>query len=326
MSKLVSVIVPIYNSDKYLDKCIRSIIAQTYTNLEIILINDGSTDKSLQICNSYRYDSRIHIVNNTNQGVSKARNTGLMIANGDYIGFVDADDIIHPQMYEILVNMLEKENAMISAIEVSTVENEKKIVCSEIDQPKWIVYDNKFVIENLLLGKINVAVYSKLFRREILYNIQFPNEKRYNEDKFFVFLSLLKNGKYVQCNEKLYFYCKRDQSATSSICGEKNFDSYDLALEILHIIRKKMPEYEHQAEYNLFVTEILLLRKAIDDKVDLLYSKKIEQFVEFTKSIHYNNISQYMCQKEKAEFIMIKINIKIYKLYRIILNTIKTFI
>ena len=109
MKKLISVIVPVFNVEKYLEKCIESIRNQTYKNLEILLINDGSTDKSLEICNKYlEIDDRIVLLNKENGGLSSARNFGIDNAKGEYITFVDSDDFIHELMYETLVYNLEK--------------------------------------------------------------------------------------------------------------------------------------------------------------------------------------------------------------------------
>ena len=114
MSK-ISVIVPIYNAEAYLNRCLDSIINQTYSDLEIILINDGSTDNSLDICLEYASkDKRIVVYNQTNKGISKARNKGIELATGDYIGFVDSDDIISPRMYETLYNLMTDEKCLIA--------------------------------------------------------------------------------------------------------------------------------------------------------------------------------------------------------------------
>ena len=107
---LISVIVPVYNVEKYLNRCVDSIINQTYSNLEIILINDGSTDTSGKICDEYKKrDNRIHVIHQKNGGLSAARNAGIVIANGNYFIFVDSDDLIHPQCIEILYKVIKND-------------------------------------------------------------------------------------------------------------------------------------------------------------------------------------------------------------------------
>ena len=132
-NNLISIIVPIYNVEKYLKKCIDSIINQTYKNLEIILVDDGSPDNCGKICDEYaKKDNRIKVIHKENGGVSSARNVGVENATGEYIGFVDSDDYIEKDMYEVLINNLKKENADISIIsnyEVyknKIIENKKK--------------------------------------------------------------------------------------------------------------------------------------------------------------------------------------------------------
>ena len=106
--KIVSIIIPVYNAEKYLGYCLNSIVSQTYKNLEIILVNDGSTDDSLKICDNYAFlDSRVRVINIANRGVSNARNVGLKAATGEYIEFADADDVLNPQMVATLVDKMD---------------------------------------------------------------------------------------------------------------------------------------------------------------------------------------------------------------------------
>ncbi len=115
--KLISIIIPVYNVERYLRECIDSIIAQTYKNLEIILVDDGSSDKSGEICDEYsKKDSRIKVIHKKNGGLSDARNVALDITKGDYIGFIDSDDYIEKDMFQILYNLAEEYNAEISSI------------------------------------------------------------------------------------------------------------------------------------------------------------------------------------------------------------------
>lgn len=127
----ISVIVAVYNVEKYLSKCIESILNQTYKNLEIILIDDGSSDKSGDICDSYaKQDSRIKVIHRENKGIAYTRNEGLDTAKGDYITFVDSDDYIHPQMYELMMRKLREQNADVVACDyLELPENENPSIC-----------------------------------------------------------------------------------------------------------------------------------------------------------------------------------------------------
>ena len=129
---LISVIVPIYNCARYLPQCIESILAQTYTNLEIILVDDGSTDNSRKICNDYAaMDLRIKVIHQANAGVSVARNIGLKWARGEYIGFVDADDYIAKDMYEYLYSLIFKYQTKISICNYYEVRNSQITICAD---------------------------------------------------------------------------------------------------------------------------------------------------------------------------------------------------
>ena len=152
----ISVIVPIYNTERYLSECIDSIIRQTYRNLEIILVDDGSTDKSFTICNNYAMlDERIQVVHQANQGVSAARNNGLSRASGDLISFVDSDDTLDDDMYELLVRVIEEYNADIVHC------GYKHIVGEEVrlvhDTRKIIMQDNTEALRCLVGGHLFVG-------------------------------------------------------------------------------------------------------------------------------------------------------------------------
>ena len=123
---LISVIVPVYNAEKYIEKCVASIRAQTYRNLEIILVDDGSCDRSGELCEAFALeDSRIVVIRKENGGVASARNAGLDAMHGDYVGFVDADDWIDPEIYEVLLQRMIAENAQISCCGTAIVTGEK---------------------------------------------------------------------------------------------------------------------------------------------------------------------------------------------------------
>jgi len=163
MEPLISVIVPIYNAEKYLTECIESIRNQTYKNLQIILVNDGSTDMSLEICESFaRIDSRILIINQKNLGVSAARNRGIEAANGEYIGFVDSDDYLDNQMYEKLLKTILVNNADICALMNYTI----KPVSAEVFNKTKL---NKCeALKELFLLRFPTSLWAYLYKKEII--------------------------------------------------------------------------------------------------------------------------------------------------------------
>ena len=182
MEKLVSVIIPAYNIEKYISRCLDSIIAQTYNNLEIIVVDDGSKDQTAEILDDYqKRDSRIIVIHKENGGVSSARNQGLDIAKGDYIGFVDGDDLIKPNMYEVLVKLLEEENADIAHCGYQMVFPDRVDYYYNTGRRK--IQTTQEGLKDLLSGKmIEPALYNKLYRKQLFNNILLDEKIRMNED------------------------------------------------------------------------------------------------------------------------------------------------
>lgn len=214
---LISVIIPVYNVEHYITRCLDSLINQSYKNLEIILINDGSTDKSGEICDNYsnQYEN-IYIYHKENGGVSSARNLGLekINANSKFIGFIDPDDFIDPNMYKILYDNLIKYDADMSICDMEKIYdnncNFKKI--SNIDDTK--LTDNKEVLEDFFNGPdMYGVVWNKLYKRECIEDIRFEIGKAY-EDIMYSPEAIYNSKKIVITNKKLYYYYQRKESIT----------------------------------------------------------------------------------------------------------------
>lgn len=214
---MVSVIVPIYNVEKYLKRCIDSILNQTYKNLEIILVDDGSPDKCPQICDEYaKEDDRIIVIHNKNGGVSSARNAGLDIARGKYIGFVDPDDYINYDMYSAMVN--EMDNFACDAVicgfcQVS--EKENKIIRKESLQSKVLRVEECFKELFSFSGlAIKPVVWNKLFKRDIISDLRFCEYIEISEDLLFCVEYLLRCDKIALQRGGFYNNVLRFGSAT----------------------------------------------------------------------------------------------------------------
>ena len=182
MKPLVSVIIPVYKVEQYLQKCIESVCGQTLEALEIILVDDGSPDNCGRICDEYATrDSRIRVIHQRNGGLSAARNTGIRIAQADIIGFVDSDDWIEPDMIELLYRNLCKENADIS---VCGIYWHNKGNVSEKGDKTYAVQSSKEAIESVYrLPGVKMNVWNKLYRKHLFHEICFP-EGRINEDVY----------------------------------------------------------------------------------------------------------------------------------------------
>lgn len=223
---LVSIIVPVYNVEAYLEDCIKSLISQTYDNIEILLIDDGSTDSSSTICDTFsKQDNRIVVIHKQNQGVSVARNTGLEIAKGDYVCFVDSDDYVEASFVETLLCASVQYNADLVCCGVTRVINGRKDWERKPDRIGIFDHRNA-LIELYSENGFNGWPVNKIYRSEIIRqnSINFPIGIRYCEDEVFVMNYLLKCQKTVYLNVSLYYYVANNSSVNLKIYTNKAFD------------------------------------------------------------------------------------------------------
>ena len=204
----MTIIIPIYNTEKYLDRCLNSVINQTYQNLEIILIDDGSKDNSAEIAKHYeQMDERIWLFQQKNAGVSAARNAAMELATGDYVLMVDSDDWIEPDMVSVLVENIQTTGADISCCQYD------KMVRSDIGVlEKW---EQRQALETFIVHqKINGSLVNKLIKRDVLEELRFDSSIRYGEDALFCWKVLLRAASMCITNRVLYHVVMHDDSAT----------------------------------------------------------------------------------------------------------------
>ncbi len=221
----ISVIVPVFNIENYIDKCIRSIVGQTYKNLQIILVDDGSTDSSGFICDKYAsQDSRIEVIHKVNGGLSDARNHGIEIANGEFIAFVDGDDWIHSQMYELMMKqMIDREADMVTCW---YEQKDEKQFSHHIDD-KQVITKTIDGTEALCDIEIPLVVaWNKLYRRYIFDDLRYP-VGRLHEDEFLIHRIFYKCKKIVVISNPLYFYTIRDGSIVHNMSPRRVYDALD---------------------------------------------------------------------------------------------------
>ncbi|MDB4734244.1 glycosyltransferase [Akkermansiaceae bacterium] len=198
VENLISVIIPVYNAAPYIERCLRSVVKQTYRNLEIIVVNDGSTDGTDEILDQFAgTDDRIVVIHKKNTGVSDTRNKGLDFASGDYIGFVDGDDEVYPDMFEFLLGNALKYNADISHCGFELVNPDQTIAINGTGE--IVIQNRKESIASLLQGKLfEPSNCNKLFKREVLGGVSYASDVRINEDLLFNVES------FNQCNCAIY--------------------------------------------------------------------------------------------------------------------------
>ncbi|MBR2339971.1 MAG: glycosyltransferase [Clostridia bacterium] len=215
MEPLISVIVPVYNVEKYLRKCVDSIIAQTYKNLEIILVDDGSPDNCGAICDEYEEkDGRIKVIHKENGGLSSARNAGLDIASGEYIGFIDSDDFISPRMYERLYDAIKRAGADLCKcdfLRFSEGQDMEEAIAEETLAEER-VYCGEDVLDAFSNGGVTfVTAVNKLYKKELWNDIRFPYGKLH-EDEFVAHRIYDKCMSIVSISDCLYYYLQRSES------------------------------------------------------------------------------------------------------------------
>ena len=224
----ISIVVPVYNVEKYLGNCIESILNQTFKNFELILVDDGSTDNSGKICDIYeKKDSRIKVIHKNNGGLSSARNAGLDIARGKYIGFVDSDDSIHPEMYEVLYNLIEKYKSDISCCNYKYTYDISNQNHEELNLNEVIEMSNIESIEKLYdkdLGVKLVVAWNKLYHKRLFDKIRYK-VGRLHEDEFMAHRILYNSKKITYVDNELYYYLQREGSIMSQISYKRKVDA-----------------------------------------------------------------------------------------------------
>lgn len=269
MNELISVIVPAYNVENYIEKCVSSIINQTYTMLEIIIVDDGSTDRTKELV--YRLkecDHRISVVTKENGGSASARNRGLSCANGKYVFFIDSDDYIEPDTIEILYNSIKRENADISVVRVAQVyadghkeffeyESEKKITIVDLNNKNWLFKD----------PSIFHPVWNKLYKKSLI-SFQFDESIRRNEDIEFNGMAYCVANKMVINNVPKYMQLQR----TSSLChsGRKILEEAKTIKHISDVLyefckKNNLNKYDDVEQYIALRLDVLLTTVVVDE-------------------------------------------------------------
>lgn len=234
--ELISVIVPVFNVEKYLENCVTSIINQTYANLEILLIDDGSTDRSGALCDQYAgKDSRIQVIHKTNGGLSDARNVGIDHSHGNYLVFVDSDDLIHATMVERLYHALKEQDAEISLCNwVSVDERYQPLFTDHASPIKDEVLTGEQAIKKLFManGYYYVVAWNKLYKASLFNDVRFIYG-RVNEDEFIVH-RLFGQCKSIVCiQDELYYYLQRSDSIMGRIRNSINAEHDIIIAEIM---------------------------------------------------------------------------------------------
>lgn len=279
--KKVSIIIPIYKAEKYLKKCLDSVIEQTYKNIEIILIDDGSPDDSGKICNQYsEIDRRIVTIHSENRGVSNARNTGVKKATGEYITFIDADDYISNNYIEVLQRLLIENKA-----DISIIGNDERYDGSVIkisEKFKGILTSEETIGKILEEKYITSVCWGKMYTKKIIKNsqIQFDSTLKIGEDFKFM-MQVLENCSQiaVDTTQNLYHYRLNEDSVTQQINRDNDWiKEIDLSKEIMHWIQYQYPKLEIKAIQRYIRVNITFCIKGIKDKKNNNIKEQLKLF------------------------------------------------
>lgn len=307
MDELISVIINVYNGEKYVGKCLESIINQTYKNLEIIIVNDGSTDKTLDICKSYE-DSRIKIINQENMGLSLSRNVGIDNSTGKYLFFVDVDDFVELDTIEYLYKLLKEYDVKISTCNFMYIFDYNFEVKNK--EEKIIVKDSKEMIREVLLGEgRSGTIWNKLFEKSVFDNVRFEN--RIVNDVVVIYKLYIEAAKIVYSNQIKYFYLRHDDSIEGQRKRERTIDMYKASVERYDYIKKVYPDF--------IENDIGLLRMIFNiyyneyDKIsDFFEDEKLKE--TYDKYFSLRKIFKGKCRKsEKIKLVLFRVNPKLSK-------------
>lgn len=310
MKPLISVIVPVYNTGKYLKKCLDSILRQTYENIEIVIVNDGSTDNSEEICKEYlKYNERIVLVSQENKGLASARNKGIAASRGTFLGFVDSDDYIAESMYMTLYDLIDNTNCQISCCGISRVQQDEDVTeISKAGHTEVFSFSRDEAYKELLYNcRITNSACDKLFQKSLFNDFAFTDGMFYEDLE--VMPKLIKKAEKITCtDDKLYYYVQSPNSILRSSVSEKDFDLLKAWDSRFRFYNENAPELIPIVNARYLEELLLLIYKMKDSK----------EYYEIRTSLRNRAIDIF--ENQKCKELMLKTKIKMFALKRGIKN------
>lgn len=312
---------PVYNIDQHLRKCLDSILVQTFLNFEVIVVNDGSTDQSGEICDEYeKKDERIQVIHQDNQGVSAARNTGVAQATGDYIGFVDGDDYIVEDMYQKLYQACRDRGSSIAICKMGR-EIDGELTNDNIGDFYTEKLNNEEAMRELFKGALyRFSLCNKLFRKECFENVLFPVE-RIHEDLSTTYKLFSNANQAVYINYIGYIYVKQKNSILTTTYHEKRLDAFVGWHEIIPFMQQEYPQVSNEV-MECFVYSVVdhfyYILNQVEDKND---QRSYLNGVQLSIRNHYKDIRKCSTLSFTHKFITTVINYNVYLF--VILNRLK---
>lgn len=322
---LISVIVPVYNVEAYLSRCVDSILAQTYKNLEIILVDDGSTDNCGNLCDEYaQRDPRIRVIHKTNGGLSSARNAGIDVAAGEYLGFVDSDDWISAEMYETLYSLIEKYKVSLAFGGRFDYSSRSHVETIGLCPLKEEVISGEEVVRRIFTwDQLDSAAWDKLYHRDLFADIRYPIGL-IGEDVPTTYRLAMKAEKAVACPLPFYHYFHREGSISMTPVTDRDFCYVEAVMGVEKDVCSRWPQLAEYAHYLKLVTvgnTLLQIEITPDD-----YRKKFTAKRQEYKKIMRENMCDILfgnlfSTKQKRNYILLAFGI--YRIPRMIYHMTK---
>lgn len=324
MKKLISIVLPIYNVENYIEKCMESVLNQTYKNIEIILVDDGSPDNCPIICDQYvKEDNRVKVVHKENGGLSDARNAGIKVANGDYITFIDSDDYVDKDYVEFLYNTIEETDADIAIGGHRVIYDSGKIIEKETHENS--VLEPKKVLERILYDDgIDLSAWGKLYKRYLFNDIKFPKGRLF-EDSATTYMLVDKANKIAINSISKYNYIIRKNSISNAKFSPKKMDLITSTREMNEYVKNKYPDLKNAANRRLMYAYLSTLSQLAKCKEK--YPKEEKEMTDYIKT-HGNEIlkDKRVPKRDKFGIISLKFGFGFYKfIWRLYLKITKRF-
>ena len=316
MDDLISIVVPIYKVEKYLKKCIDSIVNQTYKNIEIILVDDGSPDNCGNIIEEYRKaDERVKTIHQKNGGLSDARNNGIKIASGKYILYIDSDDWIEKNMVEVLYKNIVDNDADISICEFIEEDDNETELSNKNYNGQIVVFNKIEAIQDLIEQRfITNHAWNKLYKKELFDNIEYP-KGQLMEDISTTYKLFENSKKIVYQNIALYHYIQRGSSILGNITQKRIEDQEDAIFKRNNYLIKKYPECANIIKIDNLKTVKDLYYLAVMGKHKKLYkSEKYKNYYQEYKKI-YRELKKFVNDNDKKSLNLFYTNRELYKIY-----------
>ncbi len=281
--RLVTIVVPIYNVEKYLEKCLESLVKQTYENLQIVLVNDGSTDSSENICRKFMLeDNRIELINKVNGGLSDARNFGIDVTRGEYLLFVDSDDYLSPQTVEICMKTIEYTNADIVEFAVKKIfeSDSDRFETFEFDKNDIQIFNHTEALTNILSYRFKIVAWNKLYKTSLFNSIRYPKGKLHEDE--FTTPYLVDNATiYCTVPYSLYAYVQREGSIMNTNFSDRRFDILEAYQERHRYFQEKYGnEYDAILDFGYLsiLSNLLEIIPTSHEMTSILKQQKQKQF------------------------------------------------